>query len=63
MLIIVKIMVFMLMLAIINVCKEAFSFMVAWKKDESMGLTSKRKYILSVSIAYILTIIFTGFSF
>ena len=56
-----KIMMFLLFLSIVDVVKEAFAFFLAFRTERKLELTLARKILLAVSIAYIFTIIFTGF--
>ena len=57
-----KILVFFLVFAILNVIREAFSFFMAFLTDSKYGFTTRRLFLLGVSLSYIFTIIFTGFS-
>lgn len=56
---ITKLMVFVLIFAILNIIKEGFSFYKSLRVGES-NMTKTRMWGLGLSIAYILTIIFTG---
>lgn len=58
--IITKILVFLLCLAILDVFKETYALYSAMRASVKLETTNKRVFILGVSIAYILTIIFTG---
>lgn len=55
-----KIMIFILVLCIVDVIREAFSFIGAWVRNTQMTVTDKRGWLLALSLAYIFTIIFTG---
>jgi len=57
-----KILFFFLVFAILNVIREAFSFLMAFLTDSKYGITTRRLFLLGVSLSYIFTIIFTGFS-
>ena len=57
---ITKIIVFMLCLAIMNLLKEGTLFGIAISRETKFEISNNRLKILGVSIAYILTIIFTG---
>ena len=60
MMILTKIVVFVLVLSILIVIKEAFLFMMAWMENTKMEITGKRLWLLACAVAYICTIIFTG---
>lgn len=55
-----KILLFIFIFAILNVLYEGFKFFLAVRKGES-DMTNGRRIGLGLSIAYILTIIITGF--
>ena len=57
-----KIFVFVLIFAILNIIKEGFLFYRSLRIGES-DMTSKRLWGIGLSLAYILTIIFTGIGF
>lgn len=57
---ITKIIVFMLCLAIMNLLKEGALFGIAISRETKFDISNNRLIMLGVSIAYILTIIFTG---
>lgn len=57
-----KLLVFILMFSIINLLKEGFMFYKALRIGEN-DMTNKRLWGIGLSLAYILTIIFTGISF
>ncbi len=59
--IVTKILIFILMMAILNVLKEAFRFYVAFSSQQKYESSVLRSVITMLSIAYILTIIFCGF--
>ena len=61
MLIVEKILFFILMMSILIVLREGFSFSIAWMKESKMEITQKRMLLLASAISYIFTIIFTGF--
>lgn len=54
-----KVLVFILIFSIINLLKESFSFYKALRLGVN-DMTNKRLWGIGLSIAYILTIIFTG---
>lgn len=62
MLIVEKILVFMLVMSVLDVIKECFTFVIAIYKETKMDITDKRLWMLAVSISYIFTIIITGFN-
>jgi len=55
-----KIIVFILCLAIMNLLREGTLFGIAINRETKFEISNNRLIILGVSIAYILTIIFTG---
>ena len=57
-----KIIVFILIFAIINLLKESFNFYRALRTGIN-DMTNKRLWGIGFSLAYILTIIFTGIGF
>ena len=57
-----KIFVFILIFSILNLLREGFSFYRSLRVGES-DITNKRLWGIGLSLAYILTIIFTGFGF
>lgn len=57
---ITKILVFILFMGIINVLKEGTLFGIALNREEKFDITNNRLLSLWISVAYILTIIFTG---
>lgn len=57
---ITKIIVFILFMAIMNVAKEGTLFGIALRNEAKFNITNNRLLFLASSIAYILTIIFTG---
>ena len=57
-----KIIVFILIFAIINLLKEGFNFYRALRTGIN-DMTNKRLWGIGLSLAYILTIIFTGIGF
>ena len=57
-----KILVFILVFAILNLLKEGFAFYRSLRLRES-DMTAPRLWGIGLSIAYIITIIFTGFGF
>lgn len=57
---ITKIIVFILFMAIMNVAKEGTLFGIALRNETKFNITNNRLLFLASSIAYILTIIFTG---
>jgi hypothetical protein len=58
-----KIMIFILMFAILIVLREAGNFLLSLVGKKTLGVTTARMWGLGLSLAYILTIIFSGFSF
>lgn len=54
-----KILLFILVMAILNVLREAFKFWQAMRNEES-NMTDRRLLFLGLSISYIITIIITG---
>lgn len=60
--IVTKILVFFLVFAILNVIKEGFIFAGSFLTDRKYEITKTRQVLLGVSLSYIFTIIFTGFS-
>jgi hypothetical protein len=54
-----KILVFILVFAILNLLKEGFGFYRSLRLGES-DMTTPRLWGIGLSIAYIITIIFTG---
>lgn len=60
---IIKVLVFILFLAIIDVLKESTLFGIAMNREMKFDISNNRLLILAISIAYILTIIFTGITF
>lgn len=56
----VKTIVFVLIVAILNVIRETTIFTQCYRKAEEYKLDDKRLFGLWGSISYILTIIFTG---
>lgn len=63
MLIVKKIMIFALMFAILIVLREAGNLLLSLVSKKPLGMTTARMWGLGISLAYILTIIFSGFSF
>ena len=57
-----KIFDFKLIFSILNLLKEGFSFYRSLRVGEC-DITNKRLWGIGLSLAYILTIIFTGFGF
>lgn len=57
-----KILVFILVFAILNLIKEGFAFYRSLRLGES-DMTTHRLWGIGLSIAYIITIIFTGIGF
>lgn len=55
-----KIFVFILIFSILNLLREGFSFYRSLRVGKS-DITNKRLWGIGLSLAYILTIIFTGF--
>lgn len=55
-----KIFLFFFIFSILNLLREGFLFYTALKKGES-NMTTPRRIGIGASIAYILTIIITGF--
>lgn len=58
-----KISVIILVLSILNVIKEIYSLYVAMEQEVSLNSSSKRVFLLGLSIAYIVMTIITGLSF
>lgn len=56
-----KIMVFLLMLSILCVIREFYKLAKACNNKETFDITYKRLLMFGISLAYILTIVFTGF--
>lgn len=56
-----KIMMFVFFLAIVEVVREILAFVLAFVGNKKLEMTTTRKILLAVSIAFICTIIFTGF--
>lgn len=56
----IKIIVFMLCLAIMNLLRESALFGIAISRETKFEISNNRIMMLGASIAYILTIIFTG---
>lgn len=56
----VKIIVFILCVAILNLVREGFIFLQCYRKMEEYKLDNERLFGLWGSIAFIVTIIFTG---
>lgn len=54
-----KIIVFVLIFSIINLLKEGFNFYRSLRRGQN-DMTNKRLWGIGLSLAYILTIIFTG---
>ena len=63
MFIVKKIMIFVLMFAILVVLREAGNLLLSLVSKKTLGVTTARMWGLGLSLAYILTIIFSGFSF
>lgn len=57
---ITKIIVFILFMTVMNVIKEGTLFGIALKNEVKFNISNNRLLLLGASIAYILTIIFTG---
>ena len=57
-----KILVFLLVFAILNVIANIIDFALAFVRDERFEKPLWKLITLGVSISYIFTIIFTGFS-
>lgn len=55
-----KISVFVLVLCILNVVKEAYSLYIAMKLETKLNSTNKRVFLLGLSISYIIMTIITG---
>lgn len=55
-----KILLFLLFMAILNVIRESLVFRIALKLEQQLEISNVRILFLGISIAYILTIIFTG---
>lgn len=55
-----KVLIFILIFTILNIIREGFSFYVSLKTGEK-DMTNARLWGIGLSIAYIFTIIFTGF--
>lgn len=62
MLIVRKLMIFVLMFAILFVLREGIKFFLSFISDKQFEITKGRMWGLGISLAYILTIIFTGFN-
>lgn len=58
-----KLLMFLLMMAIFNICREILVFVRAYLNTTTINLPVHRTILLIVSLSYIFTIIFTGFSF
>lgn len=56
----IKLVVFVLCFAILNIFREGITFYQCYKKVEKYEISNKRMFGLWASISYILTIIFTG---
>lgn len=63
MFIIEKISFFLFFLSILNILKHGFNFILELRREqpEKISLSKRELVFLGFSIAYILTIIFTGF--
>lgn len=63
MFIIEKISFFLFFLSILNILKHSFNFILELRREqpEEISLNKRELVFLGFSIAYILTIIFTGF--
>ncbi len=63
MFIIEKISFFLFFLSILNILKHSFNFILELRREqpEKISLSKRELVFLGFSIAYILTIIFTGF--
>lgn len=57
-----KLIIFILIFAILNVIREGFEFYRSLKLKE-LKMTNARLWGIGLSVAYILTIIFTGIRF
>jgi hypothetical protein len=60
MLIVRKLMIFVLMFAILFVLREGVKFFLSFISDKRFEITKGRIWGLGISLAYILTIIFSG---
>ena len=58
--VIIKLMVFAICFASLNIIREIYTFIQCYRKVETYDITDKRMFGLWLSISYILTIIFTG---
>lgn len=58
--IIIKLIVFAICFASLNIIREIYTFIQCYRKVETYNITDKRMFGLWLSISYILTIIFTG---
>lgn len=58
--VIIKLMVFAICFASLNIIREIYTFIQCYRKIETYDITDKRMFGLWLSISYILTIIFTG---
>lgn len=56
-----KIMIFVLMFAILFALREGIKFTLSFISGKQFEITKGRIWGLGISLAYILTIIFTGF--
>lgn len=61
MLIVKKLMIFVLMFAILFVVREGVNFLLSFISKKNLNITTARMWGLGLSLAYILTIIFSGF--
>ena len=61
MLIVKKLMIFVLMFAILFVLREGVNFLLSFISKKNLNITTARMCGLGFSLAYILTIIFSGF--
>ena len=63
MIIVEKISFFLFFLSILNILKHSFNFILELRREqpEEISLNKRELVFLGFSIAYILTIIFTGF--
>ena len=59
--IVTKIMVFLLMFSIVITLREGVNFLLSIVSNKTLDITKARMWGLGLSLAYILTIIFTGF--
>jgi Na+-transporting NADH:ubiquinone oxidoreductase subunit NqrE len=57
-----KVVIFILIFSILNILKEGFMFYKSMVERRS-NMTTKRLWGIGLSLAYILTIIFTGIGF